>query len=116
MRQQLTCRATVRIVTIAQNFVQDNFRPGVIGLRDACFRQYDSTFAKAFDRVVVRFSRNYSIRQIEKCGPEFFVRDGEIFRLHRSFAARQGCFALRDGALTPLHFALGDSICSLCKA
>ncbi|TMP91269.1 MAG: hypothetical protein E6L08_11590 [Verrucomicrobia bacterium] len=38
VRQQLPRRATVRIVTIAQNLVKDGFRPGIIGLRDARFR------------------------------------------------------------------------------
>ena len=44
------------------------------------------------------------------------MRDSVIFRFHGGLTARHGCFALRNGGLTPLHFALGGAVRGLRKA
>jgi hypothetical protein len=116
MGEKVPCRTTIRVVTIAQNLAQDCFRADIISLRDAGFGQNDSAFAKSFHSFVVRFSRDYGVRQIPESGPKFLVRERIIFCLHRSFALLQRRFALRDGALTPVNFPLGDGLWILRKA
>src|SRR5437764_7381653 len=109
-------RTTVGVVAIAYYLSEDRLGFGILALSDALFRQGYSALAKALDCVVVCFSRDHCVREIRDRCPKLFMRQCEILRLHRGFAAHESCFTLRYRGLPPLNFPIGDSLEILAKA
>jgi hypothetical protein len=58
----------------------------------------------------MRFPGDHSVRQVADGSFKFLVGDRIIFRSHGRVATRQRGFARRHGSLTPLHFAVGNTI------
>jgi hypothetical protein len=84
-------------------------------MRDARFGQRGAAFANAFRRFIVRSPGDHCVRQISDGGLKFLVRDSVIPRSQGGLAARKRGFACRYGSLTPLHFAIGNTVGVLCK-
>ena len=66
------------LVRAYQFDANDDFRAGVIALRDTCFGQDGAALANAVRRIIVRSPGNDGVRQIRYGRLEFLERDGVI--------------------------------------
>jgi hypothetical protein len=106
--------ATVRVVSISQNFVQNLLGLFILALGSALLGQLDSAFTEAIERRGIGGPACGRTWQVMQRRPEVVVRElvlpGAQFRLR----ARHDFFAMRDAGLTPSNFAISDRFYVLC--
>ena len=114
MSEQGAGFAAIRIVRVAQNFIEDYLGLLVFTLSDALFGQFHTAFAEATERGrVPDFPADGGIRQIAQRRAKIVMRRERTVCVQLRLRAGQDFFAARHGSLATGSFAISNFVNTL---